>query len=420
MSGLFSGLRRRAGWFPILFVLLAAAVLAADPPVPAGLDAALWHRAVALTQHSLVVDTHSDATSRMEKPGFDFTVWHEDGHVDLPRMRQGGLDAEFMALYISPRLEGADAVPEALGMLEALMEQVDAHPDKLALARTSQEILRNHQAGKISFCLGMENGTPILKDRLDLLRFFYRQGVRYVGLCHMKSNFLSDSSTDKPLWDGLSPWGETVVREMNRLGMLVDVSHLSDAAVRDILAVSTAPIFASHSGCRALCDVPRDLPDDLIKAIAQKGGVIDVNFYPGFLSAEYNRLNDERRERLKPELDKIRPMFNNDLEGYFHAVAELNAKNPIPRPSVDVLVDHIAHVIEVAGEDHVGLGSDFDGISELPEGMSGCQDLPLITYHLLRRGYTEAQVKKILGGNFLRVFQAVEKAAVTPAKAANQ
>jgi membrane dipeptidase len=400
----------------VLLVLCGvAALFPADPAVPAGLDAKLWQRAVALTQSSLVIDTHCDGTGRMEKSGFDFTVWNESGHVDLARMRQGGLDAEFMALFIPPRLEGADAVPEALGQIEAVLEQVERHPARLALARSSADLVRNHRTGKASLCLGMENGTPILPDRLDLLRFFYRQGVRYIGLCHMKSNFLSDSSTDKPQWDGLSPWGETVVREMNRQGIMVDVSHLSDAAVRDILAVSTAPIFASHSDCRALNDVPRNLPDDLIRAIAERGGVIDVNFYPAFLSAEYDRANSERRKRLQPELDKIRPKFHDDLEGYFREVEALNARNPIPRPSVEVLVDHIAHVIEVAGEDHAGIGSDFDGISDLPEGMRGCQDLPRITYHLLKRGFTEAQVQKILGGNFLRFFQAVERASGRPA-----
>ena len=406
-------------WRPWLLVLLVlcgvAAAFPADPPVPAGLDARLWQRAVALTHRCLVIDTHCDGTGRMEKPGFDFTVWNESGHVDLAKMRQGGLDAEFMALFIAPRLEGADAVPEALGQIEAVLEQVERHPAQLALARSSADLVRNHRAGKASLCLGMENGTPLLQDRLDLLRFFYRQGVRYVGLCHMKTNFLVDSANDKAQWDGLSPWGETVVREMNRQGMMVDVSHLSDAAVRDILAVSTAPVFASHSGCRALCDTPRNLPDDLIRAIAARGGVVNVNFYPAFLSAEYDRANTERRARLKPELDKIRPKFNNDLEGYFREVEALNARNPIPRPSVEVLVDHIAHVVEVAGEDHAGIGSDFDGISDLPEGMRGCQDLPLVTYHLLKRGFTEAQVQKILGGNFLRFFQAVERASGRPA-----
>ena len=411
-------MQRWRPWFLVLLVAcgVAAAFAAAPaassaPPVPAGLDAKLWQRAVALTHRSLVIDTHCDGPGRMEKPGFDFTAWHDEGHVDLAKMKQGGLGAEFMALFIAPRFEGADAEPEAIGQLEAVLEQVDSHPDKLALARSSADLVRNHRAGKASLCLGMEDATPILKDRLDLLRFYYRLGVRYVTLCHMKSNFLCDSSTDKAQWDGLSPWGETVVREMNRQGMMIDVSHLSDATVRDILAVSTAPIFASHSCCRALCDTPRNLPDDLIRAIAERGGVIDINFFPAFLSSEYDRLNNERRARLKPELDKIRPKFNNDLEGYFREVEVLNAKNPIPRPSVDVLVDHIAHVVEVAGEDHVGIGSDFDGISDLPEGMRGCQDLPLVTYHLLKRGFTEAQVQKILGGNFLRFYQTVERAS---------
>jgi len=380
-------------------------------PVPVGYEAILWQRAVRLNHRALVVDTHCDATGRMRKADYDFAADTPDVHVDIPKMRRGGLDAEFMAAFTSPRHEGADAVTEALGQLEALRDTVDRHPGTLVFARTAGEIEAVHQAGRLALLASLENGTPILKNRLDLLRLYHRLGVRYIGLCHNRSNFLCDSSTDQPLSDGLSAWGEQVVREMNRLGVMVDVSHLSDAAVRDLFAVSAAPVFASHSSCRALCDAPRNLPDELIREIGRRGGVIQVNFYASFLSAEYARREEERRTRLGPEIDKIRALFTADMDAYFREIQRVYERHPIPPPAMSVLADHIDHAVRMAGIDHVGIGSDFDGISAMPEGMSGCQDLPMVTYHLLQRGYSETDVEKILGRNFLRYLREVERTA---------
>lgn len=378
-------------------------------------DARLWQRAIRLTRQSLVIDSHSDVTSRLQKPDFDFTALHPDGHVDLPRMREGGLAAECFAIFTPPKLEGAEAAVEALGMFEAIHRMLDRRPDQLAIAQSSRDLDENFHRGKVSVIITMENGTPVMENRLDLLQLYYRLGARMIGLCHWKTNILCDSATDKAQWDGLSPWGEKVIREMNRLGIMVDVSHLADETVRDILALTRAPVIASHSCCRALCDSPRNLPDDLIRAISERDGVIQINFYAGFLDKDYETRSDERRKKLQPQIDKIRASFDTDLDGYFRDLQALYAQYPIPVPGVDKLVAHIEHVIRLAGVDHVGLGSDFDGISELPRGMRDCRDLPQITLALLRNGHSEADIKKILGGNFRRVMQAVEKAAAFPA-----
>ncbi|NLI48256.1 MAG: membrane dipeptidase [Acidobacteria bacterium] len=383
----------------------------AVPPAPAGYEAGLWRRAVTLTHRALVIDTHCDATGRMQKAEYNFAADTPEVHVDIPKMRRGGLDAEFMAAFTSPRHEGADAVTEALGQLEALRDTVDRHPGALVFARTAGEVEAAPRAGRLALLASLENGTPILENRLDLLRLYHRLGVRYIGLCHNTSNFLCDSSTDTPTSGGLSTWGRTVVREMNRLGIMVDVSHLADATVRDLFETSQAPVFASHSACRALCNAPRNLPDELIRAIGRRGGVVQVNFYASFLSDEYGRREEERRERLRPEIDRVRALFTTDMDAYFREITRIFKNHPIPPPPVSALVDHIDHVVRLAGIDHVGIGSDFDGISAMPEGMNGCQDLPMVTYHLLQRGYSEPDIEKILGRNFLRYFREVERTA---------
>lgn len=380
-------------------------------PAPAGYEAGLWRRAVTLTHRALVIDTHCDATGRLRKADYNFAADTPDVHVDIPKMRRGGLDAEFMAAFTSPRHEGADAVTEALGQLEALRDTVDRHPGALVFARTAGEIEAARKGGCLALLASLENGTPILENRLDLLRLYHRLGVRSIGLCHNKSNFLCDSSTDTPVSDGLSAWGRTVVREMNRLGIMVDVSHLADTTVRDLFEASQTPVFASHSACRALCNAPRNLPDELIREIGRRGGVIQVNFYASFLSDEYGRREEERRERLRPEIDRVRALFTTDMDAYFREITRIFKSHPIPPPPVSALVDHIDHVVQLAGIDHVGIGSDFDGISAMPEGMSGCQDLPMVTYHLLQRGYSEPDIEKILGRNFLRYFREVERTA---------
>jgi membrane dipeptidase len=410
----------------LLWIMAAALLLPAVPavpsgarstaapvvaPAPAGYEPSLWQRAVRLNRRALVVDTHCDATGRLGKPDYDFAADTPDVHVDMPKMRQGGLDAEFMAAFTAPRHEGAEAVTVALGQLQALQETVDRHAGALVLARTADQIEAAHRSGRLALLASLENGSPVLENRLDLLRLYHRLGVRYIGLCHNKSNFLCDSSTDKPISGGLSAWGRQVVHEMNRLGIMVDVSHLSDDTVRDLFATSAAPVFASHSACRALCPAPRNLPDDLIREIGRRGGVIQVNFYASFLSADYARREEARRASLQPELDKIRALFTTDMDAYFREVQKLYDRHPIPLPAVPVLVDHIDHAVRLAGIDHVGIGSDFDGISAMPEGMRGCQDLPMVTYHLLRRGYAEPDVEKILGRNFLRYMREVEQAA---------
>lgn len=394
--------------------LSSQGLLFADSSLPEskpGLDPVLWAKAQAITRKCLVADTHADTTMRLGDAKFDFGKRNPRGHIDLPKLKEGKVKLQAMAVFTSARTEGPEAVSHAVTAMEKVLETVERFPADLRLARTSSDVEKYWQQGKISLLLTIENGNPVLENRLELLRLYHRLGVRMASLCHMKTNFLCDSSNDDPRHQGLSPWGEKVIREMNRLGMMVDVSHLSDDSVRDILAITGAPLLASHSCCRSLVDIPRNLSDELIIAIAKRGGMIHINFAADYLSSEFETRSKEVRARLKPEIDQLREKFGQDREKLWGEIGKLLEQYPVARPPVEVLVDHIDHVVKVAGIDHAGLGSDFDGISAAPEGINGCQDIPLITYTLLKRGYREEQIRKILGGNFLRYFQAVEKAA---------
>lgn len=382
---------------------------------PEGLDPALWARAVRLTHSAPVADTHCDTAFHFETPGYRFDESHADGHLDLPRMKDGGVKVQIFAHYTPPDVRGDVAVKDARETLTLMKKTLTAAG--VAVARTPAAVKSALRRGRVAAILSLENGNPLPPGRLDLLDEYCAAGVRAIGLCHWRCNDLCDASTDEPRWKGLSPWGETVVREMNRRGLMVDVSHLSDDSVRHILRTSTAPIMASHSDCRALNDIPRNIPDDLIRAIAARGGLISVNFSPAFLDADYLKRDDEREARLQPQFDVLERQHGKDRRGYWQARRQLLSSQPIPLPGVARLVDHIDHIIKTGGIDAVGLGSDFDGIGALPAPMKSCADMPYITYELLRRGYAESNVRKILGGNFLRFFEAVTRAAKTPAKA---
>ncbi|MBP7867196.1 MAG: membrane dipeptidase [Acidobacteria bacterium] len=379
---------------------------------PEGLDPALWKRAVKLTREALVADTHCDTAFHFDRPGYRFDQRHDEGHVDLPRMRQGGVKLQVFAHYTPPDVQGDAAVGDARETLALMTKTLTAAG--VTVARTPAELKSAVRRGRVAAILSLENGNPLPPGRLDLLEEYHAAGVRALGLCHWRPNDLCDASTDNPRWNGLSPWGETVVREMNRRGWMVDVSHLSDDSVRRILAISAAPIMASHSDCRALNDIPRNLPDDLIRAIAAKGGLVGVNFSPAFLDADYLRQDDERLARLQPQLEALEKQYGEDRRAYHRARRQLLATVPVKLPGVARLVDHIDHVVTVGGIDAVGLGSDFDGIGALPAPMESCADIPLVTCELLRRGYTERDVRKILGGNFLRFFESVTRAAAAP------
>jgi membrane dipeptidase len=381
---------------------------------PIGLDAAeqLSARARKLHFSSLVVDTHADTTQRLLDAKFDLAARDARGSIDIPRMREGGLGALFFAVWISSKVTGPVAVKRAEQQIAAVRKQVQLHPEDLALAATAQEIRAAHQQNKIAVLLGIEGGQMINSD-LHVLRKFAAQGVRYMTLTHSGNVEWADSSGDTPKHNGLTPFGKEVIREMNRLGMMVDVSHVSDKTFHDVLAVSQAPLIASHSSCRAICDAPRNMSDAMIKALAAKGGVIQINYHMAFLSQEFRdaeRKNPQINQTIEAEVAKIcGPDEACELLEGDRLTREYVQKGLLPRVDWSKVVEHIDHAVQLVGAEHVGLGSDFDG-ANMPYGLEDAAQLPKITEALLRRGYSEGDVRKILGENTLRLMSDVENA----------
>ncbi len=369
----------------------------------------LWDKALRIHRQAIVVDTHSDTTSPMTDEGLDFGARSTKTHMDIHRMAEGGLDAEFFSIYVAANYarEGGSA-RRALDMIDSVRRMVERYPDKIALATTAAEVRRLARQGKLAALMGIEGGHAI-ENSLPALRSFFDLGVRYMTLTHGNTNDWADSSGDKPRWGGLNELGRKVVAEMNRIGMIVDISHVSDETFYDVLAVATAPPFASHSSCRAISNHPRNMTDDMIRALAKKGGIIQINFYPAFIDDDYRKAAEERRAKLRSELGAKNPGDEAKMRG--EAERRMRAMPPIPPPGLSKLIDHIDHVVKIAGADHVGLGSDFDGVPSLPTGIEDVTKLPMITYELLKRGYREADILKILGGNTLRVMEAVEAEA---------
>jgi membrane dipeptidase len=385
---------------------------------PADADA---ERAARVHASALVVDTHVDTTQRLLDPHFDLLARHADGGIDLPRAHEGGLDAMFFSIWMPGTVTGAEAVQRALRQIDAVHQQVARHPDALALATTAAEVRAAAASGRVAALIGVEGGHMIADD-LDNLRRVYARGARYMTLTHSVNVDWADSSTDQPRNDGLNDFGRDVVREMNRLGMVVDVSHVSDATIEDVLAVSTAPVFASHSSSRALCDVPRNLNDDLIRAIAARGGVVQINYYVGFLSKAFDDAVHADGDRLKNAMEAEVARRCGDDEACQTLTAnalyrELVAEGKLPRVEWTEILRHVDHVVKLVGVEHVGLGSDFDGAT-MPFGMEDASQLPKLSQALLERGYSEADVDKILGGNTLRVLERVERTAQTAGTAA--
>ena len=379
-------------------------------------------RAKKLHFSSIVVDTHDDTTQRFLDGKFDIAERHDDGSIDLPRMREGGLDAIFFSIWIPSKVTGTEAVNRAVAQIEAVRQQVSAHPKELALATTAAEIRTAHKQGKIAALMRVEGGHMINSD-LDVLRKFASLGVRYMTLTHSGNAEWADSSTDKPVHNGLTDFGKDVVREMNRLGVIVDISHVSDKTFYDALAVSRAPMIASHSSCRALCDAPRNMTDQMMKDLAAKGGVIQINYHVGFLSQEFRNA-----EKADPEINKaigeeVQKLCGDDeacqlLEGD-RLTRRYVEQGKLPRVDWTKIIEHMDHAVKVAGINHVGLGSDFDG-ANMPYGMEDAAKLPKITDALLRKGYSEGDLKKILGENTLRVMAEVERVSQESSKRARK
>src|SRR5215471_8748644 len=376
-------------------------------------DEALWQRALAIHRRAIVIDTHNDVTTPMTNDDYDLGGTPPVPYrTSIERMKQGGMTAEFFSLYVKPwYVEHGGAARRTLDMIDSVYRAVERHPNDLVLATSSADIRRAKAQGKVACLMGIEGGHAI-EDSLPTLREFYRLGVRYMTLTWNNTNNWADAGRGERKHNGLSDFGKEVVREMNRLGMLVDVSHVSDKTMSDALDVSKAPIFASHSSARALSNVPRNIPDDLLKRIARNGGVVQVNFYSLFVDQKtVAPQSDERGQRLKAQQEALTAKYADDPERLAEESDKLEAASPLPPLPISKLIDHIDHIVKVAGIDHVGLGPDFDGANDFPEGARDVSMLPNITYELLKRGYTEPQIDKILGGNFLRVFAQAETVA---------
>jgi membrane dipeptidase len=363
----------------------AVATLAAQAPVrkQAAAESAAA-RAARIHKEAIVVDTHIDTTMMLGREGWDFMVRHEakrgedSNHVDLPRAREGGLDAAFFSIYMPGTITGPEAVKRSLVLIDHVRSLAEAHPNEIVLATTASEVRAAHKAGKFAALMGMEGGHMI-DDSLAVLRDYQRLGVRYLTLSHSVNTNWSDSSGDSPKHNGLTEFGKDVVRELNRLGMLVDISHVSDKTFWDAMETSKAPLVASHSSLRSISGHPRNMTDDMIRALAGKGGVIMINYSRSFLSNE---------------------LYEAGLKNV--PLAER------PAVSWEKIVEHIDRAAKLVGATHVGLGSDFDGTT-VPDGMDDVSMLPKITAALLDRGYSEPDVKNILGENILRLLEKVDQ-----------
>jgi membrane dipeptidase len=368
-------------------------------------------RARKLHFSSIVVDTHADTTQRLMDGDFDLAARDPKGSVDIPRMKEGGIDAIFFSIWVPSKVTGPVAARRATEQIQAVRNQVRKHSNDLALATRAAEVREARKESKVLVLLGVEGGHMI-NSNLSVLRKYFTLGVRYMTLTHSGNAEWADSSTDRPAHNGLNAFGKEVIREMNRLGMIVDVSHVSDKTFRDVLSVSQAPVIASHSDCRAVCDHPRNMSDAMIRELAAKGGVIQINFHVGFLSQEFRNA-----ERADPKINQAIAIEVHKrcgeregcqlIEGD-RITREYVEQGKLPRVDWTRIIDHIDHAVKVAGIDHVGLGSDFDG-ANMPFGMEDASKLPKITEALLRKGYSEGDVKKILGENTLRLMEDAER-----------
>ena len=402
----------------LLSILILSSTACTPPTPPAGTSVPATAAAAPATPadvhaRAIVVDSHGDTTQRMFfDKAFDLGARHPDGNIDIPRMRDGGLDALFFSIWVPSSVTGPIAVKRALQLIDSVHEAVRTHPNDLVLATTAAEVRQAAADKKIAALMGVEGGHMI-DDDLGTLRDFYRLGVRYMTLTHFQNNNWADSSTDTPKHNGLTAFGKDVVREMNRLGMMVDISHVADKTFTDVIALTTVPVIASHSSARAIAGHPRNMTDEMMKALAGNGGVVMINYEVSFLSEE-NRLAQERGGGVVAALDRMSKICKGDEACSTLETARITReamdKGTLPKVSWEKIVEHIDHAVKVAGVDHVGLGSDFDGAT-MPIGMEDASQLPKLTTALMAKGYSAADVEKILGGNILRVMEQVEQGA---------
>jgi len=406
--------RRLAIRLPVLLAALVLPVLVTGQASSPGVDVS--PRARQLHMNAIVVDTHADTPQRMlYDKTFDIGARHPDGSIDAPRMKEGGLDAEFFSIWVPSTLTGPPAITRALDLIDAVRQTVRTHPNDLVLATTAADTRRAAAGHKIAALIGMEGGHMI-DDDLGVLRGYAALGVRYLTLTHFLNNDWADSSTDKPAHNGLTAFGKDVVRELNRLGVMVDISHVADKTFYDALEVTSAPVIASHSSCRAISSHPRNTTDDMLRALAKNGGVVMINDETSFLSQEYLDASRALSGHVVGQLDRLEKQCGGDEAcatlTMNRANRELMESGKLPRVTWEKIVEHIDHAMKVAGVEHVGLGSDFDGAT-MPIGMEDASKLPRLTEALLKKGYSEADIEKILGGNILRVMEQVEAVSRT-------
>ena len=403
-----------------LLLLLSFSAISFAQTMPKDADPAIWTKAVKIHKKAIVIDGHNDITSPMVDEDFDLASnsvgkYHADGdpfHTDLGRFKASGITGEFFSIYVSgATLKTGGAMRRAMDLIDATYREAEKHPAQLTMCTTAAEIRRAKKAGKVCALMGIEGGYAI-ENSLYALRDFYRLGIRYMTLTHNVSHDWADAHRGEVKNNGLSDFGKEVVREMNRLGMFIDISHVSVKVMDDVLDVSTAPIIASHSNARGVNDHTRNVPDEVLKRVAKNGGVIMLNFYPSFLDARTNKEENDRAAKLKPQIDALREQFKDNPQAYNEAERKLFANNPIYVASYTRIVDHIDHIKQVTGTvDNIGIGSDYDGVPFLPAGMNGAEDLVLVTYEMLKRGYSETEIKKVLGENMLRAMTQMEKVA---------
>lgn len=420
-------MKPRNSLLPFLLLIFFSAVTAGFGQTrPADADPVLWQKALQIHNRALIVDGHNDITSPMYDEDFDLASnslgkYHFGGtpfHSDFSRLRAGNITGVFFSIYVSRRFadEGSGSMRRAMNLIDTVYREAEKYPDKMIIAVSTDDIRRARKQNKIAALMGIEGGHAI-EDSLYALRNFYRLGVRYMTLTHNNTNSWADACCDrrdgKPYkpYGGLNEFGREVVGEMNRLGMLVDLSHVSDETMRDVFEITTAPVIYSHSSARHFADHPRNVPDDILKLLAKNGGVIMINFYPAFIDQRHLDEDRRRDEQLADQIKAIREKYKGDQPLINEEIRRLHAANPIYFPTYQRIVDHIDHVKQVAGIDYVGIGSDYDGVPTLPEPLKGAEDTALVTYEMLRRGYTEKEIRKVLGENFMRAFKQAEKVA---------
>jgi membrane dipeptidase len=366
-------------------------------------------------RRAISIDMHADTTQRLVDEEIDLTQRLADGHLDVVRMKEGGLDAQFFSIWVEPQLYGgggAGAMKRADVQIAAIRALAEKHPDVWEMATSAGDIRRINEQGKLAALMGLEGGYAI-DEKLENVERYYKMGVRYMSPAWSVSTSWAGSSGDEAgRTRGLTDFGKEVIREMNRLGMMIDVSHLSDKAFWDIVNTSTKPVIATHSNARAIANVPRNLDDDMIRALAKTGGVVCVLFYPEFLEPGWS----EKKKQVDAEISPLVQKASDEEQGSIarkkmarDRVRIEEYARRLPPVSVSRVVDHIDHIVRLVGINHVGVGSDFDGIQAVPNDLSNVAELPNLTRELLKRGYSEEDIAKILGGNILRVMEAVER-----------